>query len=271
MNQIHLYRVPLKPDFGKGNHFFELYKPLEISPKIEQRMPSQCFYAILHCSSPERKHEIYGMVEEGRWVETPLGKICMLMDTEAKEYFKLWKDYESFCKKRREILVKEVLDGYEIISNETHQGLSDKNEIRLGCYDAKDKSELFPIALRWDVPVYVMGGKQNLSEEVIDRLDFKERAEELGLLEELKNINILPHGGGYKISIPYTEVKVVRIKTGRYFILKKPNIFGYGEITFTTPRELPFEYRSRSVIEKTIECDLGIPVAKLQPIETLKV
>jgi hypothetical protein len=151
--------------------------------------------------------------------------------------------------------------------------------MRLGCYDTKDKSggsDLFPITLRWDIPVYIMRGNSNLSLEVIDRMGFRERAERLELLEELRNINILPHGGGYEIKVPYTEVEVVWQDNDRFFILKEGNtnqkiISHYGEITFISPRELPFTYRGKDVIEKTLEYDLGRPMVKLQPLITLKV
>jgi hypothetical protein len=260
----------IKPDFGKGNHFFEVYKLLEASPEMEMSSP---YYAVLHCSSPERKEEIYAKVNEGEWVKTPLGKISVLVDTDAKEYFNLWKEYNTFCKNRRKALIKEVLGECEIIADKTHQGLCAINEIRLGCYDTMDSSggNLFPVALRWDLPLYIMKGSPNLSREVIDRIGFTQRAERLGLLEELQNINILPHGGGYELSVPYAKVEVRGLEKNRYFTLKEPKIFMYGEITFTNPRELPFNYRGRDIIEKTMEYELGMPIAKLQPIETIKV
>jgi hypothetical protein len=264
----------IKPDFGKGNHFFEIYKAVEVSPDVQRTMSSR-YYAILHCSSPERKDEIYGMVDGGEWVETPLGRISVLVDSAAKEYMKVWDDYNSFCRKRREAIMREVLRDGAVVLDKTHQGLTSMNEIRLGCYDTRD-GELFPIALRWDMPVYIMRGNPNLSIDVISRMGFKDRAEKTGLLEELKEVNILPHGGGYKISIPYNEVRVVQKKESRFFILKesktkKKIISRYGEIIFTNPRELPYDYRGRHVIEKTLEYDLGKPMAKLQPVATLKV
>lgn len=268
----------IKPDFGKGNHFFEIYKALEVSPEVKGTMSSR-YYAILHCSSPERRDEIYGKVHEGEWIETPLGKISVLVDSAAKEYLRIWEDYDSFCEKRREAIIKEVLGDCEIILDKCHQGLFGMNEIRLGCYNTRDgngSSELFPIALRWDMPVYIMKGNPNLSAEVIDRMGFRERAERTGLLEELRDVNILPHGGGYKISIPYTEVEVVQRGESRFFILKESKtdqkvISRYGKIIFANPRELPYDYRGMDVIEKTLEYDLGRPMAKLQPVSTLKV
>jgi len=286
-SDLYLDGIKIIPDFGKGNHFFEFYKVLEISPDIEKTMPEECNYAILHGSGPERKKEMYGMIDAGEWIKTPLGKISILDGNAGKEYYKLWKDFEKFSKKRRELLAKEVLGKCEIISNLTHQGIFAKNEIRLGCHDTMDRSyprgeALFPVALRWDVPMYIFKGKENLSDEVICRTGLHEKAED-NMIEELKKVNILPHGGGYRIDLEYTNIEVIRTDLGNNFILTgakpisridemgKRGVSAFGEMIIMNPHELPFDYRGMSIIEKIMEYDLGIPVAKLQPLMTIKV
>ncbi|MFQ5887905.1 MAG: hypothetical protein ACE5HY_04330 [Candidatus Hydrothermarchaeales archaeon] len=283
-NEITLDGVQLKPDFGSGNHFLEFYTPLELSPELDNTMPPDCYYAVLHCSSPEKKNDLYGKIDDGNKVKTPLGPISVLDGSEAKEYLKTWKDFESFTKKRREVLMKALMEHSQMIINKTHQGMFGDKEVRLGCYDTTDTSDgnpYFPVTLRWDLPMYIIKGKENLTKESIARLRFDKRAEKLGLAEELVHANILPHGGGYRLDIPYSETEIVRSGNRRYFILKEPrtDLLGadekslqrYGEITFTNPRELPFEYRGKNVIEKSIEYDLGVPMAKFQPLKTLKV
>jgi len=156
--------------------------------------------------------------------------------------------------------------------------------MRLGCYNSVEKA-LFPVAMRWDLPVYVFRGKPNLSEEVIGRAGFRSRAEETGLLERLREANILPHGGGYSVDLEYTKIGVVDGER-RYFVLgganpasnvsemvenSKKGVSSFGELVLMNPRELPYSYRGLSVIEKTMEYELGTPVAKLQPRMTLKV
>lgn len=268
--------TPIRPDFGKGNHFFEFYTSTEVSPEVEGRMPQDGVYAILHCSAPERKHLIYDAFPDEGWVKTPLGMVHVLEGGSAREYLRLWRDFEGFCKKRRELLMREVADGRcAILSNETHQGLFGAKEMRLGCYRASGGS-LLPVALRWDLPVYVMRGRENLSPEILEKLGFQRRAEKLGLAEELEHINILPHGGGYRLPIPYTQLKVHGSDGMRYFSLQEPGdgeggISRYGRIIFTSARELPYDYRGKKVIRKTIEYKLGEPAAKLQPRITLKV
>lgn len=268
--------VKLKPDFGKGNHFLEFYKPIGISSDIEDIMPEECNYAILHGSAPEKKDEIYNP-ENGMQVQTPLGKISVLKGNSGKEYYRKWINYEKFCKGRREFLIKEVVGKCKVISNFTHQGMFSRNEIRLGCYDTMDNSykgsALFPVALRWDHPVYIFKGKENLSDDVIGRLGFDERADEHGIKQDLNRINILPHGGGYRVEIRYTKISVMKTRIGNNFILKgaKKGVSKFGEMIIMNPYEIPYNYRGMSVIGKIMEYDLGMPVAKLQPLMTLKI
>jgi hypothetical protein len=290
-SDLYLDGVKLKPDFGKGNHFFELYKSLGVSPDIEDTMPMDSGYAIVHGSAPERKDEIYGAVDNADRIKTPLGKISVLDGKDGKEYYKAWREFDRFSKKRREFLTKEVLGDCKILSNLTHQGMFARNEIRLGCYDTMDKSyppggALFPVALRWDHPVYIFRGKQNLSRDVMGRLGFGERADKLGLMDELMRINVLPHGGGYNINLQYSHIKVIKTDIGNHFVLSgakpiskvdeisdtiKGGVSSFGEMVIMNPHELPYNYRGGSIIEKVMEYDLGVPVAKLQPLMTLKV
>ncbi|MBN2015198.1 MAG: hypothetical protein JW778_08465 [Candidatus Altiarchaeota archaeon] len=290
-SDIYLDGIKLTPDFGKGNHFFEFYKPLGVSPEVEDVMPKDGWYAIVHGSSPEMKDQIYGMIDDGEWVETPIGRISILDGQAGKEYYRRWEEFNGFSKRRREVLARAVLGNCEIVSNLTHQGLFSKNEVRLGCHDTMDGSypkgkALFPVALRWDHPVYVFKGKENLSDDVLGMTGFYNRAEEVGLLDGLRNINILPHGGGYKINLQYSKIEVVKTGIGNHFIMSdtkpvskvseitetvKRGVSSFGEMIIMNPHELPFDYRGSSVIEKVMEYDLGTPVAKLQPMMTLKV
>jgi len=288
-SDIYLGDTRLETDFGKGNHFFELYKTLEVSPDIEDRMPSTSYYAIMHGSGQERRDVMYGAVDDGEWVKTPLGKISVLSGSMGKKYYRNWLEYNEFSKKRRETLIKEVLGDLEILSNLTHQGLFRKNEIRLGVHDSMDVSyppgeAILPVALRWDLPLHIFKGKRSLSEEVVKRAGFYEKANETGSMKDLMDVNILPHGGGYKVQMPYTKIKTVHTSMGNSFILQgmkpaskvdemspKKNISEFGTMIISNPRELPYTYRGESVIRQIMTYDLGTEVAKLQPMMTLKI
>jgi len=283
--ELFLDGVRLKPDFGHGNHFFEFYSVLESSPDVGDVVPKDSFYVLLHGSAPEKKAEFYGSTDCEERVMTPMGEVSYLEGAVGKDYYRRWVDLEDFSKRRREYILKEVIGDYKVVSNTTHQGLTKENEMRLGCYNSVEKN-LFPVAMRWDIPVYVFRGKPNMSEEVIGRVGFRARAEETGMLERLEQTNILPHGGGYKVDLEYTKINVVNGGRRNHFVLSgakpassvsemidnsKRGVSSFGEMVIMNPRELPYDYRGLSVIEKTMEYELGTPVAKLQPLMTLKV
>lgn len=279
--------IEIEPDFGKGNHFFEFYESMGSSGGNSNTFPEDAYFAILHCSGPELKDEIYSYAYEEKRIETPFGKITVLEDSEAEEYYEQWKRLESFSRRRRKFLAEKIVGSFDPISNFTHQGLFSKNEARLGCYDTLEGSgenHLFPLALRWDCPVYIFRGKKNLSEEVLERTGFRERAEKLGLVEELKNINILPHGGGYELKLSHRDFDVTNTSFGNVYTLKNPvpesgvredgsakQIEKTERMTITNPRELPYTYRGEEVARRTMELDLSDLVAKLRPILTLKI
>ena len=114
---------------------------------------------------------------------------------------------------------------------------------------------------------------------------FRERARRLDLEERLKDINILPHGGGYEIKMDYRKLEIIRTDVGNNFIMSGTNpisnirdisngdkdLSNFGEMIVTNPRELPYDYRGIKVIEKILEYNLGNPVAILQPRMTLKI
>lgn len=277
-SKIMLDGFKVKSNFGVGNHFFELYETLEVSPEIREEMPEDAYYAILH-TAPQKEHKKYARFGKtaGSTVETPFGDIRLLEDKDAEKYYHLWREFAEFSRKRGERLATEILGECEIISNSLHQGLFSENEIRLGCFNTLDednRAKLFPITLRWDVPVYVFQGRGNLSKEIISRLGFMERAERLGLVEELEGINILPHGGGYRIDLPYSEINVIESedKHGkRYFMMKGTGRQKLGGMMVVNPRELPYTYRGIEIVRKIRECNLAKPAAKLKPILTLKI
>lgn len=287
-SELYLDETKIKPDFGKGNHFLEFYKVMGVSPDIEDRMPQDANYVIIHGSASERKDDLYNKIAEGGKTRTPFGDIVVLDGSDAKEYYKVWLDFDEFSLRRREFIIKEVVGDCEVISNLTHQGMFSRNEVRLGCHktmDGKNPDTLYPLALRWDLPVQIFRGKKNLTDDVISRVGFRERAERVGMIDKLRNINILPHGGGYRIDLPYTKIRVINSRIGNNFVLSgakpvskaediargKPDVSSFGEMVIMNPHILPYDYRGKGVIRKLMEFDLGTPVAKLQPLMTWKV
>ncbi|MFQ6089678.1 MAG: hypothetical protein ACE5K0_12375 [Candidatus Methanofastidiosia archaeon] len=257
---LELYGTPIKLDIGKGNHFFEFY---EVLSSESSRISPDCFYAILHSSSLERKKDMYKYAEMGEILRTPFGDLRILEGRARRKYFVDWKRYENFVMERRRMILKNILD-CKVLSNLTHQGMFGELEIRLGSYDIS-KDVIYPVTLRWDLPVYLYEKSSNLSEEVLASLE--KRAIDEGVYDFLRKINILPHGGGYNLTLPYTHVEI-KGKRDRYFVLKDDVL---GEIIFQEIRSLPFNYRGEEVIDLISKFDLARPIAKLKPVMTLKV
>ncbi|MFQ6050954.1 MAG: hypothetical protein ACE5K4_04605 [Candidatus Hydrothermarchaeota archaeon] len=263
--------VSIKWDLNKGNHFIEV---LSVKWSRLDSIPEGSLLALIHTSASEIKHLLYNFENyEGTWEETPFGKCYVLEGKEAKKYYNQYRKLEAFSEKKRKLLLAEIFGDCNIICNPIHQGLFDANVMRLGVYDSTDKSTcslnapLFPLALGWDLPVILIRGYPNLSQGTVERLRFQERAEELGLEEFIKYVNVLPHGGGYTLNTSCKEVKAVQIKNSRYFkILAKDRTF-----ILSNPREVPYTYRGMEVLQKIEECALGEPLAEFKQVCSFKV
>jgi len=190
------------------------------------------------------------------------------MDNDATAYWKFFQKAERFANRRREIAFKELFGG-KIISNLCHQGLINYNEIVLGCHNITNTNMVFPISIKADLPSYIAKGKKNFTTEQIENLGFTKRAKELGVFERLKNANICPHGGGYSFPDSLRVDKVFEVSGKRYFEIDM--IDGVGKKIVSDVNALQFSYRSREVVQKTVDIGLCSLTARLDPIYTLKV
>jgi len=274
---LRLDDLDIQPDFGKGNHFFEFYEPKDVSEDASEVLDEDSYYAIVHGSPQELKDDIYGWSDRGVTEDTPLGELDVLYDGDAKSYYDDCREMADFSEKRREFLAEQVIGDFEVLSNYNHQGMFSPNEVRLGCYDSQGPGDgsLYPVTLRWDEPTYVFRGKENVSEEVMEDLGFLDRAERLGLKDHLSEINVLPHGGGYKIKLEYDDFEVNGTDFGNVYTLFDSNGGEDGgemsNMSITNPSSLPYTYRGSEVVERTLDLDLGEVEAELSPVFTLKV
>ena len=276
--------TPIKWDFASSNHFASMYEVEPLAGGAEN-LPDYVF--MVHGGAPEFKgdnsigkgfglyySESATLREMSLTLETPFGTINYLQDSEAKDYFQFYKYVEDFAKKRR-VLAAKILFGdlfSSEITNPCHQGMFSLNETNLGSQNTLDSStshRIFPLALRSDLPCYLVKGNENLSEEVILRLGFWKRAERLEVFERLMKANILPHGGGYHFGHLSSINRVMEIEKRRYFVLDMPNEL--AEMIFATPRHLQFQYRGMSIVMRSIELGLGILWARLLPRYVLKI
>lgn len=83
------------------------------------------------------------------------------------------------------------------------------------------------------------------------------------------NANIIPHGGGYVLPDSLTVSRVIEVNGTRYFEVDMQN--DRGKKIVSEVQELPYEYRGKSVIVRSLESKLIKVVAKLIPEYVLKI
>ena len=274
--------IPIKWDFAHGNHFINVFK-LERLEDFD--FPQYAF--IIHGSVPELKggHEVTNGIglyyhncktlrEMAEVYRTPFGDVKVLLGDEATKYWDFYQFADGVSKDRRIEAANQIFEDYSVITNPNHQGLINLNEITLGTHSSDDKGAndgLFPLALRADLPCYLIRGFPNFNEEMIDVLGFFKRGERLGVMNRLENANILPHGGGYTFPSISSVLDVMQTSPDgpRFFVADLAN--GVGVQIFQDTSALQFTYRGRQVLARTLELGLGEVVAKLIPETVLKV
>ena len=276
-SEMEIEGIKVNWEFYKSNHFIDLFRVKPVA-KLDQELPSYAF--IIHGSADEFKRDkedgfgiYYDESEQlqkmAECIKTPLGEFHILTGSNAREYFERYRYAENFSKKKRKIAAELLFGKFVEISNETHQGLVNMNEIVLGCHHLKEHATLFPLTLRADLPAYLVKGSPNLSSESIELLGFEKRAKSLGVYDRLLNANIFPHGGGYVLPDILTINKVIEVNGERYFEAEMQN--DRGKKIISEVRELPYEYRGRKVVLRALEVGLLEIVAKLIPQYVLKI
>lgn len=275
--------ITIKWDFAVGNHFIDLFEVKLLS--LDFDFPFEYTF-IIHSSAPELTgdndtkyglglyhHKSKILQEMAEIVKTPFGDMRILTGDNAEKYLEFYHYTESFSKRKRLKAAKYLFGEFREITNPVHQGLLNMNEIMLGVQNIKDSSAggLFPIALRPDIPAYLVQGEENFSEDAVEYLGFSKRADKYGVQHRLLNANILPHGGGYMFPQIVGVNRVIETSSGiRYFVTELSSGVEAEKI-FATPRELQFSYRGRQVVLRTLELGLGAVVARLVPKIVLKI
>ncbi len=269
--------IEIEWDFGKGNHFIDVFSLKKIT---ESELPDYAF--VIHGGTGELKGDnpngmglYYNkskiLKEMFKTIETPFGNAKVLFDNDAKDYMKLYKIADNFSKKKRLLIAELIFGDFKTITNPNHQALINYNEHLLGTNNTKDSSAngIFPIMLKADLPGYIVRGKDNISDEVIEAMGFAKRANDLGIYHRLSNANILPHGGGYRLKDISNVVEVIETKGKRFFICEMTNDVGLKILSDF--REVEFTYRGKEVMIRTLELGLVEPIAKLIPNFVLKI
>jgi hypothetical protein len=275
--------IDIEWDFAVSNHFIDIY---EVKPSTSNQDLHHNYAFIIHGSTPELKGDNdtkfkFGLYEHKSSVlrdlveilETPFGDIRILTDKAAKKYIEFYEFAASMSMKKRRLAADYLFGDYGEICNHIHQGLLNTNEIALGCHilDSNSDNNIFPMALRADLPAYLLEGTPNLNDEVIEYLGFEKRAQKFGVMERLTNANILPHGGGYDFPHLLRVNQVLEKSNNQRYFVTDMGTGHESEMVFTTPRELQFSYRGRQVLARTLELGLGTVAANLMPRIVLKV
>lgn len=286
-SSVEIDGIRVEWDFHKGNHFIDLCR-------LEPSAPGVDFtpYAfVLHSGTPELKGDNpYGLglywdgsealAARATDIDTPFGPLHILVDEDAQEFYEFSRRAEDFAKKRRRLAAEALFGEFELISNATHQGMTDLNTIYLGCHDSLDEdAQYLPIMIRSDLPGYLFEGAANLSDDAISRLGFTERAERTGALKALRHANIIPHGAGYALPHFRDVVRVIDLGDHRCFEMsparsgthEATDAFGDVVEILADTHDLPQKYRGRQGVFKSIECGLGTMVGKLTPVHVVKV
>jgi hypothetical protein len=269
--------VEVEWDFYKSNHFVNV---LKVEPVMNSGIDLPPYAFIIHGSAPEFRGDNetgFGLYydkskklsEMAQVMDGPFGPITYLTGDDAKRYFTRYVQVDEFTNKKRNLAASILFGEYEGITNRTHQGLLNLNEILLGCHPLKGDGDIFPMTLRGDLPAYLVRGKPNLSAETIESLGFEKRAQRLGVYERLRNANIVPHGGGYTFPDIVSVSRVMQIDDERYFEVEMQDANGLQIISDV--KELPFDYRGRSVLMRSLELGLVEIAAKLTPQYVIKV
>ncbi|TEU12381.1 MAG: hypothetical protein E3J21_21195 [Anaerolineales bacterium] len=262
-------------DFDKSNHFIDVF---QVRVLADVSLPEYAF--VIHCAGSEFRGQtplgegLYwdaspGLLAKAKVMATPFGDLRVLTGPKAVEYYRFYQVAEDFTLRRRALAAERLFGDYQLIANQTHQGLTSMNEAILGTHQVvEDEKTLYPVTLRGDIPAYLLLGKSNFSEEILENYGFEKRAKALGVYDRLRQANILPHGGGYDFPHMTGVTRVVEFGKGRYF--KVDLASDYGCQLISNAREIPFNYRGKTVILRTLELGLGELVAKLVPLYVLK-
>lgn len=268
--------IPVEWDFYKSNHFIDLFEVKQVAGDAPP-VPKYAF--VLHGSAGElRKDNKTGvgiyydkskiLAETAQKMETPFGTVHYLTGEKARDYYRQYNFVQDFAHKKRSLAGRILFGEYTEICNETHQGLVSMNSMVLGCHHLKNSGALFPVTLRPDLPAYLVRGVPNYSPDTIEVLGFESRARKLGVYDYLLNADILPHGGGYVLPDILSANRVIEVNGSRYFEVEMQN--DRGKQIISEVHELPYEYRGRTVILRSIEIGSLEIVFKLIPRFVLK-
>jgi hypothetical protein len=266
--------VDIDWDIGTGNHFVDMLRVEPVDPGAD--LPPWCF--VLHFSGGELRgenplgmglywHDSTELQRRMEVFETPWGPCRTLLGEDARQYWEFFQRADSFTAQRRLMAAERLFDDFTVIANLHHQGLVGLNSVVLGCQDTS-RGGIVPVMLRESTPGYLFHATPNLTDGTIEVLGWRERAERHGVLEHLREANVIPHGAGYMLP-GIARVAGIHEHNGRRYYEVEASDHAV-RIMLGTPRDLTYAYRGRRVILSSVEYALGEIAARLMPVYVLK-
>ena len=151
------------------------------------------------------------------------------------------------------------------VANLTHQGALAPNDYLIGGV-AEVGRTVVPLALRAELPVYLLAARPSLSDKAQETLGFADRAARMGLVNEVSYANVLPHGGGYSLPGYKSIDRVLELEEGnRVYVMKVAD--GSGTKAYHDNfRHVPFGYRGEEVLRRVEELGMGEVVNRGLPL-----
>ncbi|UCG03097.1 MAG: hypothetical protein JSW11_03725 [Candidatus Heimdallarchaeota archaeon] len=270
-----------KWDVWKSNHFIDILRLDKISQNYFQyeEWLSHGSYVLIHSSQQIETNRLsHWDSEKFTTVDTPFGTIEGLCDEALIEYLSFFQKVEEYSKRKRIAIANELFgeDNVRCITNPTHQGYYKENKynvMRLGLYNSLNKTgernvPLFPLAFNGYSFIYLYEGQPNLKKKYWTN-NQHQRAKNMAHDDFLKQANILPHGGGYKLMYPFSRVRPVVFDKNNYFELLDAPM--ESRMIIQNIEALEYGYRGPTEILPLVDrLELGKRVARFVPVQVIK-
>ena len=252
-------------NFSSGSHFLNLYRVEDYEALDLPKM-----VAVLHTSSDEMRDPLTSFIQDrGKVMQTPFGRTCILRGDDALEYEKRCRYASEFAKEKRKLLFEEIFGRCEVLSNKNHYELTGLNEAIIGCQSVHKQGDILPVTLINGSSAYLIKGRMNISQKVIEELGFVSRELEGWVYKGLLNANIAPHGGGHKLIDMEGVQKVILYPQAKVIIPQhKGKVCTEAYVDMKTVFR---SYRSEGVLERVQSLGLADHCATLTAIYGIKV
>ena len=254
---------------GKGNHFAGLYY---VNDPTSGEDTGRRFI-VVHCSGHVGGPRLYfpneWLADEDGYsnVPTPHGNIIFLESEAQKRYLEQYRITDAANAANRDKVMDDLFGNtveWKKLEEITHQGLMGTTHI----IGTQVHDGLMPIAFNPEEGLSIAKTIPNLSSKYIDCWSHRERAEQMGVLDKFKHLNITPHGGGYEFRYPVKHININLDNEGiKNFNLQFENI--PREITYAYHREIRehMSYRRKApVLDKIFKANLAEIVYELPPL-----